>query len=539
MPLKVLRRSGLVAVVLVLLGAGAGFGQGPDDLALIPADAQGFAVLRVADLWKTAVVQDLVKAGGKEIRDALTEMEKKLGVTPADLERVTLVVKDSSGEELSMWIAGTSGKPWDLKTLREGVGTPLEEKKHGNITYFTAGAGKGALYLPSPRTAVIANDEKTLLACIAQQEKPATKGPLAPAIKLAAGKNHLTAGMTLPRETVNQFKQNLGDAGRPFAVLFEFESLQLVGNITGKDLEVELTGLFPAPDKAKAAKEALDGIKALARGFLAGLDDPKAAKEAAKALDSVSISVNNLSVTLKSKNALDVESLARQGFLKGLLGGDVGGAANRAQNSNNLKQIALGMFNYHDAMGQFPTSVWICPTNKQQYSWRVALLPYLEQEALYKQIVANGAWDSPANKALAAKMPKVFEMPGKPAKAGQTYYQVFNGTNTVFGPVTIPEGQMPPKVRISDITDGTSNTLGVVEAAEAVDWMKPGADIPFTKGPQGFPVKALGDHWGDNTFTVCFLDGAVRKLRRTIKPLTLQALITHQGDEVIPPGFDR
>ena len=88
-------------------------------------------------------------------------------------------------------------------------------------------------------------------------------------------------------------------------------------------------------------------------------------------------------------------------------------ASRRAESVNNLKQIALAFHNYHSANNYFPTPVLYGGSNKSiPYSWRVAILPYIEQEPLYKQYNFDEPWDGPNNRKLLDKMPAVYSYPG-------------------------------------------------------------------------------------------------------------------------------
>ncbi|MFO0845686.1 MAG: sigma-70 family RNA polymerase sigma factor [Gemmataceae bacterium] len=110
------------------------------------------------------------------------------------------------------------------------------------------------------------------------------------------------------------------------------------------------------------------------------------------------------------------------------------GAADRALVRRNLKALALAMHNYHDANGQFPPAAVTDRAGKPLLSWRVLLLPYLGQEALYKEFRLNEPWDSPTNKKLLARMPPVFTPVGEKAQvANSTFYQVFVGPGAVYG----------------------------------------------------------------------------------------------------------
>jgi hypothetical protein len=101
----------------------------------------------------------------------------------------------------------------------------------------------------------------------------------------------------------------------------------------------------------------------------------------------------------------------------------------------------------------------------------VLILPYLEQKGLYDEFKLDEPWDSAHNKKLLARMPAVFAAPNGIAKAKhETFYQVFTGKGTVF------DGKKG--VSVVEITDGTSNTILIVEGGAAVPWTKP-ADLAY------------------------------------------------------------
>jgi prepilin-type processing-associated H-X9-DG protein len=199
-------------------------------------------------------------------------------------------------------------------------------------------------------------------------------------------------------------------------------------------------------------------------------------------------------------------------------------AAYRSQAVNNLKQIALAMHNYLAATNEgFPAQTICDKDGNPLLSWRVAILPYLEQQALYEEFHLDEPWDSEHNKTLIDKMPAVYGVPGGRvrAAAGHTFSQVLVGNGALF------EADTP--VGIADVTDGTSNTLLVVEAKRAVPWTKP-EDLDFD--PEE-PVPAMGGLRWRGGFNAAFADGSVRFLKFTIAEEVLRALITRAGGEVV------
>ncbi len=123
-------------------------------------------------------------------------------------------------------------------------------------------------------------------------------------------------------------------------------------------------------------------------------------------------------------------------------------------------------------------------------------------------------------------MPAVYACPSKPpGEPGLTSYQVFSGPGALFGPGK-PAG-------MASVLDGTSNTLMVVESARDVVWTKPD-DLPFDVAPNFRPAPLFGagsKHTGG--FNALFADGSVRFIKVTINPVTLKALITKAGGEVV------
>lgn len=183
---------------------------------------------------------------------------------------------------------------------------------------------------------------------------------------------------------------------------------------------------------------------------------------------------------------------------------------------NNLKTLMLAMHNYHDVHGAFPAPARLSPDGKPLLSWRVELLPYLDASALYQEFHLNEPWDSEHNRKLIIRMPDVFHslnISSRQRPQGMTTYLGLSGEKCLFAG--------PDAKKIRQITDGTSNTIGIVDANsdQAVPWTQP-TDLNVDMAN---PLRWL-DGQPEGSFRSAFCDGSVRLIRYTLKPETLRRL---------------
>jgi hypothetical protein len=187
----------------------------------------------------------------------------------------------------------------------------------------------------------------------------------------------------------------------------------------------------------------------------------------------------------------------------------------RARTVNNLMFMGVAMYNFAAANGsRFPAAA-IRKADKAILSWRVAILPFLEQFALYEKFHLDEAWDSPHNASLLKEMPRVYApvTPGEtPAYA--TYYQLVVGPRSLFG------GDEGARMALNL---GVRPALMIVEAAEPVPWTKP-EDLSYDDEK---PSLKLGGPFEDGSYAT-FADGSVRFLSRKHSPETLRALVTQR-----------
>jgi hypothetical protein len=191
---------------------------------------------------------------------------------------------------------------------------------------------------------------------------------------------------------------------------------------------------------------------------------------------------------------------------------------------NNLKRLAVALHDYEQAHGALPPAAVYDKDGKPLLSWRVLILPYLEQEhlaerGLFRQFKLDEPWGSPHNLALLERMPKVYAPPKGIAtpEPYTTYYQVFVGKGAAF------EGTRG--ISVADFPDGKENTFLVVEAATAVPWTKP-QDIPYA------PDQPLPDLDGMFRHHLAVMaDGSVRRIPSDADPATIRAFITRNGHD--------
>src|SRR5437764_11415290 len=119
------------------------------------------------------------------------------------------------------------------------------------------------------------------------------------------------------------------------------------------------------------------------------------------------------------------------------------------------------MHSYHDAQGRFPAAAGRGKGGKPLLSWRVHLLPYLEQDALYKEFHLDEPWDSEHNKKLIPRMPDIYlsRLSALKRADGKTTIVVPAGPKLVFNGTQ--------KMTLRDITDGTTNTILIMDVDDS------------------------------------------------------------------------
>jgi hypothetical protein len=528
----------VLAAALVLLGGvdspaedAPAKGALPADLDLVPREAAGFWSIRVADLWTSDPGKSLRQQVAKKDPEFVKQVEAMVGVDPSEVERLTFVMTrvpqpNEQGVPFAVLVATT--RPYDKAKVLEALLPESREAKHKGKAYHAS--GDAALFPVSDRVFAMGILPAVELV-IEQSAAKATESPLDDALALAAEKHHMTAGMNpAPFLRMINMQPNVPERLEPYRPLLESRALAAALDFGS---EAKMFGRVTCAGEADA-KEAAKSAKALA-ALIQQMGLPELRKEVDKspgpdasfkkafaaideALKAPSVEtkgpVVHFSVTAKA----DLPTVS-VGLLEMIV--KARGVARRLGTDNNLRQIALAMHNYHSAEGAFPPAAITDKNGKALLSWRVAILPYVEQDQLYRQFRLDEPWDSAHNKKLLEKMPPIYAVPKEGQEPGTaTHFRVFLGKGAAF------EGDKG--LTLGSFTDGTSNTLLAVEAADAVPWTKP-EELSYD------PKKALPKlgQAGAEKFHAVLADGSSKVLSKKIDESVLRAIITRNGGETV------
>lgn len=230
---------------------------------------------------------------------------------------------------------------------------------------------------------------------------------------------------------------------------------------------------------------------------------------------------NEVSFTLKRPASLD-EHMPQLGEMLGMALADARAAAESVRQLNTLRQIGLAFHMYHSDFIKLPVDdskpEYFAADGRPHLSWRVHILPYIEEQELFDRFHLNEPWDSPHNLTLLDQIPEIYQIS---EGSTDTDLLCFDGKGAAM-----VDGK---GVGFRDILDGLSNTLAVVEAGpeHAVPWTKP-EDLAWPADADS----AFGDP-DEDLFNALMIDGAVHRLPKTVTPEVLRSMITIDGTEEV------
>lgn len=181
-------------------------------------------------------------------------------------------------------------------------------------------------------------------------------------------------------------------------------------------------------------------------------------------------------------------------------------AAARVRDMNRFRQAGLAIHNYYDSMQAFPFTPAKGRDESADLSWRVRILPYLEQTELHQDIAHNEGWNSSHNREFQEQMPELLG----------------SGSDSLSDIVSIQLDQ--PLQHFQDITDGTSNTIALLQVKSGVPWMKPDS-LSVDQA-----VALLDQLPAGEGLLAVFFDGSVRYFNQDIDRETFRsALLPNDG----------
>jgi prepilin-type processing-associated H-X9-DG protein len=556
-----LRTRSVLAAVLAALTATpavAATGQG-GDLRWAPPDAAAFVRLLPRDLWEGPAGRDLRAIYAHAQAEAVQAFRQHAGIDPADLRRVTLVFPTLESLDqpfprgnptaVSAVFVLESARPFDRPALLRALSTDGRVKRQAGADYFFHEEPWGALYLADDGTALYGSEDAVLWVLARAR---AQAGPLTPALRLAAGRAPVVAGFNpalMPPAA-------LLAAPEPVAGLLRADCLAAALDLSGGQLTLTASAHFRDAAAAAAGKKALQGALGLGRQGLSALqadlqkNDPEDERNLGDALARAGALgfLRLLDGALEKADvgvdgdaawaAVSSEALGAPGTPLMLLamvtmlgqnahstfqfvGPAVGGPGREVD--PGLRALHDALERYHKDHGHYPPPALTGKDGRPLLSWRVALLPYLGEEGLYKEFRLDEPWDSLHNKKLIARMPKAL-------RGGQEFGEVYRTCYLgVAGPGAVFEG--PAAKKRDDFKGGPGQPLLAVRVANelSVYWTKP-ADLVVT--PQA-PLPRLAGRHG-RSVNVLFADGEVRVLDVQQTPeAVLRGLAT--GREKLPP----
>jgi Protein of unknown function (DUF1559) len=523
----------------------------PPELAVVPNDAFAFAHVKLADLWKNDALRDaraiLEKAGPK----AIEAFDKRFTPTPSTVERLTVYMPppnfDAGRPEFDFVFLLAVNRPFDRDKFLKQLGKTSPRK------------GRNGEFVVDEDEAVAVRflDDRTLafgtvpaIQHMVDNAPPKKAGPLTPALEMAAGRRPIVAAVNvsaLPPDLVDKGIQETG-LPEPLHPLFKAQAVTLSLDLDG-DGHFHALASYADGKAASAAERAVGLATEMAKSLIAETRKQLADNVFAEGKDAkiddlpvAAASLLGLGALQHAEDILNTKPVKRSGdaltatiplppHFKSAFGtaavagsmmapaiGKLKDAATRMRSANNLKQIGLALHNYDAANNTLPPAAVVDKKGKPMLSWRVMILPYIDQEELYKQFHLDEPWDSDHNKKLIEKMPPTYALPVKGSKPGHTNYRVFVGNGAMWDWI---QG-----TTFAQITDGLSNTWMVVEAEEGVPWTKPD-ELEFDP-KQDLPKLGKAFQGG---FNVLYGDGSVHFYKSV--PKSAKAMITKAGGEVI------
>ncbi len=519
----------------VVADAGAAAGGAEIDLSYITPETTAVVVAHPRRVLASPEMEmlpiEVISAAGK----------KELGIDPLEIEQILAIIEPPGEGPPQTAVIIKFSKPQQMGKILP----PLMEKAekadlNGRVYMRAKDPMEGSLYAVDRQTLIVGHDG--LLRRLVTQDGPPAAGPMS---KLLAGTGDPPDLMAVV--VVDPLRPLIEQMLPAVPVPHPFESVKkLPGLLSSIEAEADLTGkmgfslALQARDEASAdeIESIIDHLMDLGQQTIqaqmaqqAASDDP-IEQAMAQYMTRINKRMMDAVRPVRDENRFELAAsgegqmqVAVIGILVALLlpaVNSVRQAARRNQSHSTIRMIGLGLHSYIEQYGRLPVNI-VDEDGKPLLSWRVRLLPYLEESDLYDQFKLDEPWDSEHNRQLIPLMPAVFRSPlTTVAHPGKTTYLGVAGEGAIFGD--------EKGLRFRDVRDGTSNTVAMVEANDdrAVVWTAP-EDWQFD--PDN-PLAGLGEARG-GIFLALMLDGSTRVISEDVDLAIFKALVTYAGGEVV------
>lgn len=464
-----------------------------------------------------------------------------VGVDPLQIERADLLVGFPGPAGPQGGLVVQLAQPFDIKNLNAQLLDGQGLQREGNLEFLSDPSGELMIHQLDPQTVVIGT-KIFVKQMLAKRSQPGQIASLLRQVKTEQDALAIVSISTLQPLILGMLDQPLRELPGPVqqqvsadvTTIIESTNFAAIGLNVAKEERLQLVISGGDKQRTDTIEQSVTRLLEFLRESIVPeikqqFDDPSQTSAATRSyIDRVSGVLTTKLTPIRRGDALvlDVDqfqSVSVIGTLTGLLLPAVQAAresARRMQSSNNLKQIGLAFHNFESAYSALPAAGGVDDNGKPLLSWRVAILPFIEQQALYEKFKMDEPWDSEHNIQLLEQMPDVYRHPNRNTQPGYTVYQAVVSDKSLL--------RLSEPSTFRDITDGTSNTILAVETNEAIA-------VPWT-APQDFSVDEQNP--GKNLFTngitqVVFGDGSVHTIAEVVADEILNALFTRAGGEVV------
>lgn len=578
-----------VAVALFLFTRSARAAD-PAATKVLTPDAKGFVHVRVGDIWSADIAAQLRAFTSQAGAGLLGDFDSRFVPAPSEVESVTVVLFDANFRDIlpagratdvtPVWVVA-SKKPLARADLLKTMARTGKPRTHNGKEYLFDEAFWAGLLILDERTYAYASED-SITALIDRMAKGG-ESPLAALLAREGDKHPVTVGVNPAALANPALMKDVPDALRPLFKAKAWVATLDLAPKTAAAVALEFGTEADAKDGLKAAQE---GVQ-MARGLIAtGLTyvERKARREPGrgpagiqqfpeavgmvlaaaglKQLDGLlgTMPLEVKGTAVRASLALDnvvpggnvVVSVATVAMAVGYAVGSAegpnfgsgltSGNYEWTERERNLTAIAAAVEKYRADKGHYPPPAIPGKDGKPALSWRVAILPYLDNawmnsnpgdaairggaKGLYEMFKLDEPWDGPNNKKLIHRLPSPYRAPWSvlsynASAAGKTTVVAVVGKGAIFDPAK--------QVSDTGVRDGLSQTLlllSLEEPGQAVYWSKP-ADVALTADGKLAP----GGPDVTKRFAAVYADGSARTLPTGLDAKTFLGIVTRDGGE--------